>query len=92
MRDFVGPIPVPDSVFEKREDPVWTAVYEHVLLNSSTYVLQASQPGGNIVWRSDNLLADSLPRLTWFTDRGMQPWPTDSSLQTTPFVVRGIEW
>ncbi len=89
MRDFVGPIPVPDSVFEKREDPVWTAVYEHVLLNSSTYVLQASQPGGNIVWRSDNLLTDSLPRLTWFTDRGMQV--TDGQL-FTDYTIRGTRY
>ena len=89
MRDFVGPIPVPDSVFEKREDPVWTAVYEHVLLNSSTYVLQASQPDGNIVWRSDNLLADSLPRLTWFTDRGMQV--ADGQL-FTDYTIRGTRY
>ncbi len=71
MRDFVGPIPVPDSVFVPREDPVWTAVYEHVLLNSSTYVLQASAPDGDVVWRSDNLLTDSLPRFEWFKARGM---------------------
>jgi heavy metal sensor kinase len=63
LRDFVGPIPVPDSVLAEKKDPVWSAVYEHVLLNSSTYLLQVRSPDGNVVWRSDNLLMDSLPPL-----------------------------
>lgn len=70
MRNFVGPVRVPDSVTEDAEDPVWSAVYEHVLLNSSTYVLQVVNKAGNIVWRSDNLLYDSLPRFSWFQNRG----------------------
>lgn len=70
MRNFVGPIRVPDSVAEDVEDPVWSAVYEHVLLNSSTYVLQVVNKAGSIVWRSDNLLLDSLPRFSWFESHG----------------------
>lgn len=72
MRDFVGPIPVPASVLERREDPVWTAVYEHVLLNSSSYALQASVPGGEVVWRSDNLLIDTLPHYDDLIRSGLQ--------------------
>ncbi len=64
LRDFVGPVPVPDSVLTEKEDPVWTAVYEHVLLNSSTYLLQVRSADGNVVWRSENLLADTLPQLS----------------------------
>ena len=89
LRDFVGPIPVPDSVFEKREDPVWTAVYEHVLLNSSTFVLQASQPDGAVLWRSDNLLTDSLPRFQLFVDMGV---PITDEKVFTDFTVRGTRY
>ena len=70
MRNFVGPIPVPDSVIADVEDPVWSAVYEHVLLNSSTYVLQVRNPAGSIAWTSDNLLRDTLPSYQWFVNHG----------------------
>jgi heavy metal sensor kinase len=89
LRDFVGPIPVPDSVFTKREDPVWSAVYEHVLLNSSTFVLQASLPGGGVVWRSDNLLHDSLPRLSSFVERGV---PARDGLLHTDYTLSGTRY
>lgn len=89
MRNFVGPILVPDSVFTKREDPVWSAVYEHVLLNSSTYVLQASDPGGAVVWRSDNLLTDSLPRYEFFAARGV---PAIDETVYTDYTVRSIRY
>lgn len=89
MRDYVGPIPVPDSILGEREDPVWTAVYEHVLLNSSTFVLQVSVPTGDVVWRSDNLLADSLPRFTYFADKGARV--IDDRVYTD-YTVRGTRY
>lgn len=73
MRDFVGPIPVPQSLLERREDPVWSAVYEHVLLNSSSYALQASTPSGEVMWRSDNLLIDTLPTYEQLRNAGERP-------------------
>ncbi|MBL1161688.1 MAG: HAMP domain-containing protein [Chlorobi bacterium] len=63
LREFVGPIPVTDDVFEQPPDPVWSAVYEHVLLNASSFLLQVRSAKGDIVWKSDNLLTDSLPSL-----------------------------
>ncbi len=89
MRDFVGPIPVPDSILGEREDPVWTAVYEHVLLNSSTFVLQVSVPSGDVVWRSDNLLEDSLPRFEYFKERGVRV--IDDRIYTD-YTVRGTRY
>lgn len=89
MRDFVGPIPVPDSILGEREDPVWTAVYEHVLLNSSTFVLQVSVPKGDVVWRSDNLLTDSLPRFEYFKERGARV--IDDRIYTD-YTVRGTRY
>ncbi len=41
-------------------DEVWTAVYEHILLNSKNYYIQIADPSNRIVWRSDNLQSDSL--------------------------------
>ncbi|MFZ9870185.1 MAG: sensor histidine kinase [Candidatus Kapaibacteriota bacterium] len=73
MRDFVGPIPVPASLLERREDPVWSAVYEHVLLNASSYALQASTPTGEVMWRSDNLLVDTLPTFEQLQSAGERP-------------------
>lgn len=72
MRDFVGPIPVPQSLVDRPEDPVWTAVYEHVLLNASSYALQASTPSGEVMWRSDNLLVDTLPTYESMVQYGLQ--------------------
>jgi len=69
MRNFVGPVPLPDSLIDA-QDPVWSAVYEHVLLNSSTYVLQVRNRQGGVAWRSDNMLLDSLPSYQWFLDHG----------------------
>ncbi|MCO6465436.1 MAG: HAMP domain-containing protein [Bradyrhizobiaceae bacterium] len=88
LRDFVGPIPVPDSVIDQPQDPVWTAVYEHVLLNSSTYLLQVRSPSGEVVWRSDNLLTDSLPRLESVLPMG----PGSADRMTTWISIRGTSY
>lgn len=68
-RDFVGPVPVLDSLISE-QDPVWSAVYEHMLLNSSNYVMQVVDKNGTVAWRSDNLVADSLPPFQWFASQG----------------------
>ncbi len=86
LRDFVGPVPVPDSVLSSREDPVWSAVYEHVLLNSSTYLLQVRSSDGKVVWRSDNLLSDSLPPLVALLPQGS----AKTNRVATWVTVRGI--
>lgn len=42
-------------------DAVWSAVYEHILLNPKNYLIQVADEQGTIVWRSENLQSDSLP-------------------------------
>ncbi|MBP6510944.1 MAG: HAMP domain-containing protein, partial [Candidatus Kapabacteria bacterium] len=69
VRDFVGPVATTESA-EAEQDPVWSAVYEHMLLNSSNYVMQVVDKKGAVAWRSDNLIADSLPPFQWFAEQG----------------------
>lgn len=69
VRDFVGPVVTSDSNGAE-QDPVWSAVYEHMLLNSSNYVMQVVDKKGVVAWRSDNLVADSLPPFQWFAEQG----------------------
>jgi heavy metal sensor kinase len=59
INDFVGPTLSEETV--EPEDPVWSAVYEHMLLNSSSTALQVADVNGAVAWRSDNLGSDSLP-------------------------------
>jgi heavy metal sensor kinase len=58
-RRFVGPLlPPPKDTSAKREqqsDVVWSAVYEHILLNPKNYFIQVADSVGLIVWRSENL-------------------------------------
>lgn len=68
-RDFVGPVNGNDSV-TLEQDPVWSAVYEHMLLNSSNYLMQVVDKKGRVAWRSDNLVPDSLPPFSWFARQG----------------------
>jgi len=70
LRDFVGPIPPIDTVESSETDPVWSAVYEHMLLNSSNYLIQVSDRSGRTVWRTENLTVDSLPTYKQFFERG----------------------
>jgi heavy metal sensor kinase len=58
-RLFYGPYY--DTIQEPEEDPVWSAVYEHILLNPRNFYIQIADLKQNIVWRSDNLGSDSLP-------------------------------
>lgn len=68
LRDHVGPLPLVDAT--EARDPVWGAVYEHILFSSATYRIQVSDNNGAIVWRSDNLGIDSLPTLQGFVVKG----------------------
>jgi heavy metal sensor kinase len=52
---------VPDSLQDDDQNPVWSAVYEHILLNSKSYFIQIADFNNQIVYRSDNLQPDSLP-------------------------------
>ena len=61
---FVGPIR-PSLVNEgkiQEPDIVWSAVYEHILMNPRNYFIQISDTNQNIIWRSKNLYNDSLPK------------------------------
>lgn len=68
-RDLVGPV-LPEESPQQQEDPVWSAVYEHMLLNSSSYMMQVANPQGSVLWRTGNLVSDSLPLFRWFEKRG----------------------
>lgn len=68
-RDVVGPVLPPENETQL-DDPVWSAVYEHMLLNSSNYLIQVNDRQGVIVWRSDNLQTDSLPLFSTFEQHG----------------------
>jgi heavy metal sensor kinase len=62
-RRFVGPLrpgtePKSD---EKAKSAVWSAIYEHILLEPKNYFIQISDTNNQIVWRSENLKSDSLP-------------------------------
>ncbi len=67
-REFVGPVQPVDSALI--EDPVWSAVYEHMLLNSSNYILQVADNNGAVIWRSENLTSDSLPTIASYEAEG----------------------
>jgi heavy metal sensor kinase len=43
------------EVAQKDVDPVWTAIYEHIVLNSRNFIIQIMDTSGHIVWRSANL-------------------------------------
>ncbi len=61
LRGFVGPLP--SDTLAAAGSPVWSAVYQYILLNPRTYSIQIADTAGHIIWRSANLLEDSLPVL-----------------------------
>ncbi|MCS7176334.1 MAG: heavy metal sensor histidine kinase [Candidatus Kapabacteria bacterium] len=65
VRRFVGPLP--SDTLMGAESQVWGAIYQYVLLNPRSYVLQVADTAGRILWRSENLLGDSLPVLAGMT-------------------------
>lgn len=46
---------------QEEPDEIWTAVYQHILLNSKNYFIQVNDLENQIVWKSENLRQDSLP-------------------------------
>jgi len=61
LPNFIGPLrPRPDTV-HLHTDPVWTAVYEHILLNPKNYLIQIADSSGQVVWKSANLRDHILP-------------------------------
>ncbi len=63
---FVGPMPPPKDTavqVEEKADVVWSAVYEHILLNPKNYFIQVADSSGVIVWRSENLLQQKVRQL-----------------------------
>lgn len=67
---FVGPIR-PTVQREKFVDEdlgeIWSAVYEHILLNPKNFFVQIADTNNNIVWRSQNLQNDTLPTFVGFS-------------------------
>lgn len=63
---FVGPIR-PSVQREKLTDDdlggIWSAIYEHILLNTKNYFIQIADTNNQIIWRSKNLQNDTLPTL-----------------------------
>lgn len=57
-----------DSSQEEDQNPVWSAVYEHILLNSKNYFIQIADLKGQVVYRSENLQPDSLPVFAKITE------------------------
>ena len=62
---FVGPLrpSLVNPPEEQKPDIVWSAIYEHILLNPKNYYIQIADSTGKIIWRSKNLEQDSLPLL-----------------------------
>ncbi len=60
---FVGPLrpSLVNTQEESKPDIVWSAIYEHILLNTKNYYIQIADSTGKIVWRSRNLGQDTLP-------------------------------
>lgn len=64
LRSFIGPLrPLRDtaSAGDEQADVVWSAVYEHILLNPKNYLIQIADTTGTIIWASDNLRPGVLP-------------------------------
>lgn len=73
LRTFVGPIR-PETAGIEPSDVVWSAVYEHILLNPKNYMIQVADTSNEIIWRSDNLLPDSLPLPVGYLPKDAQPY------------------
>lgn len=66
-KKFIGPLrPGIEKDTDESKDFVWSAVYEHILLNPKNYFIQIADTNEVIIWRSKNLLQDSLPLLKDF--------------------------
>ncbi len=67
---FVGPIRPTvqrEKLVEKDLGDIWSAVFEHILLNPKNFYVQIADTNNNIIWRSQNLQNDTLPTLLGFS-------------------------
>lgn len=90
LMDFVGPVTPYDIDEPQRPDPVWSAVYEHILLNSSMYVIQVSDSAGSAIWKSDAILGDSLPTFRNFVAQGLSA--TDTAYLITFYTFQSARY
>ncbi len=68
---FVGPIRPSverEKLVEEDIGGIWSAVYEHILLNPKNYYIQIADTNNQIIWRSRNLQSDTLPTLATFSN------------------------
>lgn len=66
---FVGPIRPTvqrEKLVEEDLGEIWSAVFEHILLNPKNFFVQIADTNNQIVWRSQNLQNDTLPTLLGF--------------------------
>jgi heavy metal sensor kinase len=68
-RRFVGPLRPGSGQKESDEDKgmIWSAIYQHILLEPRNYFLQIADTNNRIVWRSENLKSDSLPVIMYYS-------------------------
>ncbi|MCX7908931.1 MAG: ATP-binding protein [Ignavibacteria bacterium] len=67
---FVGPIRPTvqrEKLVEEDLGEIWSAVFEHILLNPKNFFVQIADTNNNIIWRSQNLQNDTLPTLLGFS-------------------------
>ena len=67
---FVGPIRPTvqrEKLVEEDLGEIWSAVYEHILLNPKNFFVQIADTNNNIIWRSQNLQNDTLPTFLGFS-------------------------
>jgi heavy metal sensor kinase len=67
---FVGPIRPTvqrEKLVEENLGEIWSAVFEHILLNPKNFFVQIADTNNQIVWRSQNLQNDTLPTLAGFS-------------------------
>lgn len=87
LQEIVGPV-LP-SEMPVDTDPVWSAVYEHMLINSSAYLIQVTDRQGRVVWKSDNLLNDTLPVVRTFERHGAT---FDDGRLFTNYTLDGVRY
>jgi nitrogen fixation/metabolism regulation signal transduction histidine kinase len=66
---FVGPIRPTvqrEKFVEEDLGEIWSAVFEHILLNPKNFFVQIADTNNQIIWRSQNLQNDTLPTLLGF--------------------------
>ena len=59
---FIGPSkPGKKEVIENKQDIVWSAIFNHILLNPESYYIQIADTNNQLIWKSKNLEFYHLP-------------------------------